>query len=196
MKSSFVWGVVLLAAASSAQAQVKWDSPFLISPRPSPGVGLFLVDLDGPGAGVGALITWQPSPTSWGFRGGIVESAVEDLAVVFGADVSGAITRSTTDMPLDIDWVFGVGLGVDDDVVVSLPVGITMGHTFSGEGALFTPYLTPRVILDAWFGDRNETLDLEFAVDLGLDLRLRGNWTIRFGGTIGNREAIAIGLVL
>jgi hypothetical protein len=186
---------MLLAAASSAQAQVKWDSPFLVPPRPSPGVGIYLVDLDGPGAGVGALVTWQPTPTSWGFRGGIVESRFDDLAAVLGADVSGAITRSSTDMPLDIDWVFGVGLGIDDDVVVSLPVGVTLGHSFSGEGAVFTPYVTPRVILDAWFGEPDETLDLAFAVDLGLDLRLRGNWTIRFGGSIGNREAIAIGLV-
>jgi hypothetical protein len=187
--------MTLLFAVSGASAQVKWDSPFLISPRPSPGLGLFLVDLDGPGAGVGALVTWQPSPTSWGFRGGIVESRFDDIAAVAGADVSGAITRTSVDMPLDIDWVFGIGLGIDNDVVVSLPAGITLGHTFSGEGAQFTPYATPRVILDAWFGDREETLDLEFAVDLGLDLRLRGNWSIRFGGTIGNREAIAIGVV-
>jgi hypothetical protein len=192
----FVWvGALLLASASSVQAQAKWDSPFLVSPRPAPGVGLFLADLDGPGTGVGALVTWLPSATSWGFRAGIVESRFDDIAVVAGADVSGAMTRSGGDMPLDMDWIFGIGLGVDDDVVVSVPVGITLGHTFTGEGAQFTPYLTPRVILDAWFGDPEETLDLAFAVDLGLDLRLRSNWTIRFGGSLGKREAIAIGVV-
>ena len=195
MRRILLTAALLGACASGLQAQIVWDSPFLVPPRPQPGLGIYLGDVAGPG-GVGALVTWQPTPTSWGFRFGIAEApGPDDLGVFGGADVSGAITRSSVNMPLDIDWVLGVGLGVASDVVVSVPVGLTFGHTFQGEGATFTPYATPRVIMDAWFGDRDETLDLELAVDLGLDLRLSPGWTIRFGGTLGDREAIAIGIV-
>ena len=185
---------LLTLAASQAQAQARWDSPFLVSPRPAPGLGLFLVDLHG--AGVGVLVTWLPSPTSWGFRAGLAERSGPDegIAVVAGADVSVALTRSTSDMPLDIDAVLGIGAGIGDDLIISIPLGLSIGHTFAGQGATFTPYATPRVVVDARFGD-GENMDLDFAVDLGLDLRIQPNWLIRFGGTIGDREAIAIGIV-
>jgi hypothetical protein len=192
MKRVIGWVGLFLVCASSASAQVRWDSPFLVSPRPAPGVGIFLVDVAG--GDIGALVRWQPTPTAWGLRIGLAEAPRDDVGVFFGGDVSGGITRASTDFPLDMDWVFGVGAGIADDVVVSLPIGLTLGHTFTGQGATFTPYLTPRLVLDAIF-DGEDDLDLDFAVDLGLDLRLRQNWMIRFGATFGDREAIAIGLV-
>ena len=186
-------GLLLTIAASEVKAQA-WDSPFLASPRPAPGLGLFLVDLHG--AGVGAMVTWLPSATSWGFRGGIAERAGPDggLALFAGADVSAALTRATSEMPLDIDAVLGVGAGVGDDLIISVPVGLSVGHTFTGQGATFTPYATPRIVVNARFGE-GENLDLDFTVDLGLDLRIQPNWMVRFGGSIGDREAIAIGIV-
>ena len=187
-----VAGLLCAAGVSAVQAQVKWDSPFLAAPRPKPGFGIYLVDLDV--GGVGAMVTWQPTPTSWSLRGGLAESPRNDIAAILGADVSGPITRSSSQMPLDIDWVLGIGAGIAEDVVVSVPAGVSLGHTFQGDGASFTPYATPRVILDGWFGSPGDNLFLGFAVDLGLDLQLQGNWRIRFGGSIGDREAIAIGV--
>lgn len=189
-----IGGLLLTLAASDVRAQV-WDSPFLASPRPAPGLGLFLVDVHG--AGVGAMVTWLPSATSWGFRGGIAERHNDGLAVFGGADVSAALTRANSEMPLDIDAVLGIGAAVGDDFIISVPVGLSLGHTFTGEGATFTPYATPRVVLDARFDDDddNDNLNLDFAVDLGLDLRIQPGWMVRFGGTIGDREAIAIGIV-
>lgn len=187
---------ILGVGAQSAAAQVKWDSPLLTPPRPTPGMGLFLVDVDGGGAG--AMFTWQPTPRSWGFRLGIADSR-DDVAVFGGGDVSGAITRERADFPLDIDWVFGVGASIADWFVVSVPAGITIGHTFDAESAQFTPYLTPRVFLDARFGDDgrgdDSDLDLGVAVDIGLDLRFNQNWRIRFGGSLGDRDGLAIGVV-
>jgi hypothetical protein len=186
-------GLLLSLAASKVSAQA-WDSPFLASPRPAPGLGLFLVDLHG--AGVGAMVTWLPSSTSWGLRGGIAERHRDGLVVFGGADVSAGLTRATSEMPLDIDAVFGVGAAVGDDLILSVPVGLTVGHTFTGQGATFTPYVTPRVVVDARFGDgEGDNLDLDFTVDLGLDLRIQPGWMVRFGGSIGDREAIAIGIV-
>jgi hypothetical protein len=193
-----IWlSITLSLVATAAQAQIKWDSPFLVPPRPQPGLGIFLADFDG--AGTGALVTWQPSPTSWGFRGGLAERCCrrDGIAAVLGADVSFALTRARTDMPLDIDAVLGVGAGIDDSVVLSIPLGLTLGHTFTGQGAQFTPYAIPKISVDAWFDDddRDENLDLAFSVDIGLDLRFQQGWLVRFGGSLGDREAIAIGIV-
>jgi hypothetical protein len=168
----------------------------LAAPRATPGVGLYVADV----GGLGALLTYQPTRTSWGFRFGIAEDDFgpgpdDDIVVFGGADVSGIITRANRNMPLDVDWVFGFGLGIEDNVLLSVPFGVSFGHTFPGQGASFTPYVTPRLIMDAFFGDGDDDLDLDLAVDLGLDLALRQGWTIRFGGTLGDREAIALGLV-
>ncbi|MGH7459659.1 MAG: hypothetical protein ACREMA_01360 [Longimicrobiales bacterium] len=191
MRTFVISAALTLACASGAAAQIVWDSPFLVPPRPSPGFGIYLADV----GDVGGLVTWQPSPTSWGFRVGIANTPRDNIGIFGGADVSGALTRSSANMPLDIDWLFGVGAGVADDVIVSVPVGLTLGHTFQGDGAQFTPYVSPRLIVDGIFGEEDDELELAFAIDLGLDLRLQPGLTIRVGGTLGDREAIAIGLV-
>jgi hypothetical protein len=55
------------------------------------------------------------------------------------------------------------------------------------------------VILDACLdcdgrGDDND-LRLDFAVDIGLDIRLTSSVAIRFGATLGDREGVGIGLL-
>jgi hypothetical protein len=186
----------LLATAGQASAQVAWDAPFLAPPKASPGLGLFLTD---PSYGdLGFVGTWRSSgrPTSLGFRLGLANDWSDQLSVLGGIDVSGALNRSSSDFPLDIDWIFGAGLGVGHHALISFPLGLSVGHTFVGDGVSFTPYVTPRVSLDARMGGgvRNDT-SLRFAVDLGLDLAFQPSWRIRFGGTFGDREAVALGIV-
>ena len=41
-----------------------------------------------------------------------------------------------------------------------------------------------------------DSVDLSGVVDLGLDLVLSSGWLIRFGATIGDRDALAIGVKL
>jgi hypothetical protein len=183
----------VLSTASAASAQIRWDSPFLTPPRPTAGYGLFLVDVAG--GGLGAMFTWIPTTTSWGLRLGIADAPRDQVGVFAGGDVSGAITRSNTEFPLDMDWVFGVGASVADFVVLSVPVGLTLGHTFTGQGVTFTPYLTPRLVLDAQFDTDDDNLNLDFTFDIGFDLRVRNDWTVRFGATLADREALAIGIV-
>jgi hypothetical protein len=190
---------VLWPAAVSGQ--VAWDSPLLLPPRPQPGAGIFLADMAG--GGLGVIGMWRSAAWNYGVRLGLAEDRDDDVSVFGGLDYTGRVNRATNDFPIDIDWVFGAGLAIGDAVLVSLPLGLTGAHTFVGDGARFTPYFTPRVVLDAWFGDdgRDSNLRLDFAFDLGLDLRLTGGGgplggtTIRFGATLGDREAIALGLV-
>jgi len=190
---------LLLLPAGPAAAQIAWDAPWLVPPGPRPGFGIFLMDVYG--GGLGVMGSWRSPTGRYGLRGGIAEDPRDDLGGFGGVDFSGPITRASYDFPLDVDWVFGAGLGVADWVRVSVPFGINLGHTFRDGGAAFTPYITPRVVFDALFrgnnderGDDSEA-DLDFAADIGLDLRFpRTGFLVRFGGTLG-RDAVAVGLV-
>jgi hypothetical protein len=130
---------------------------------------------------------------------GLAEAPRDDLGVFGGLDFLGQLTRSTEEFPLDIDWLLGVGMGISDGILLSAPAGLTLGHDFSGDGIGFTPFISPRVVLDACLdcdrrGDDND-LSLDFAVDIGLDIRLTSNVAVRFGATLGDREGVGIGLV-
>ncbi|MGH7574721.1 MAG: hypothetical protein ACREM1_06270 [Longimicrobiales bacterium] len=192
--ASLLAGAVFLAPGDVA-AQVAWDSPMLVPPQYAPGFGIFLL---GPAGGdLGVLATFRSPGWNFGVRGGIAEeSGQDDVAVLAGLDYEGVLTRSTREFPLDVDWVVGAGFSAGDDFLLSFPLGLTAGHSFTAEeGVVFTPYATPRVVLDALFGDNDDRVDLDFAFDLGLDLRFTPDLTVRFGATLGDREAVAIGLV-
>lgn len=192
---------VALALPVNASAQAAWDSPLLLPPRPEPGLGIFLADMHG--AGLGVLGTWRSATYNYGLRFGLAEGrGDEDLSVFGGVDYMGPVNTATSDFPLDVDWVFGAGAGIGDGVRFSVPLGLTLGFSFQGEDARFIPYFTPRVMVDALFGRENQDseLDLDLAVDLGLDLRfmragpLAGR-SVRFGATVGDRDALAVGIV-
>jgi hypothetical protein len=188
--------VLVLLAPVSARGQVAWDSPMLLPPGVGEGFGIFLADVEG--GGLGAIATWRAPGWNFGIRGGIAESPGDDVGILAGFDVSGSLVRSSNDFPLDVDWLFGAGLGVDDGVRLSAPIGLSTGHTFDADGVSFLPYITPRVVLDAFLGDddgRDDDLNLDLAVDLGLDIRFSRDFLVRFGGTIGDRDGVAIGLV-
>lgn len=184
----------------SVQAQTAWDSPLLLPPNAGAGLGVYLVDLEN--SDIGALVTWRSPGWNFGIRGGIADGG-NDVAVVGGIDFNGMLTRSTDEFPLDIDWVLGAGLGIEDFVRVSAPIGLSVGHTFEGgDGVTFLPFATPRLVLDALMGDddlpgrRNrDDVYLDFCMDFGLDIGVRRDFLIRFSATIGDREAVAIGLV-
>ena len=190
-----------MALPVSVSAQAAWDSPLLLPPQPQPGVGIFLADMAG--SGLGVFGTWRSSTWNYGLRFGLAEgSGEEDVSVFGGVDYMGPINTASSDFPLDIDWVLGAGAGIGDGVRLSVPAGLSLGFSFQGEDARFIPYITPRVIMDATFGHetRESELDLGVAVDLGLDLRLmRGGVmagkSIRFGASVGDRDALAVGIV-
>ncbi|HEX7119273.1 MAG TPA: hypothetical protein VF212_10820 [Longimicrobiales bacterium] len=183
-----------LAGAGSAAAQVAWDSPMLMVPRGQTGLGLFL--MEAAGGDLGFMGTWRAaSGRGLGLRIGIAEDNTDDIAVFGGVDFASPLTRASNEFPLDVDWVLGAGASVGDDFVLSIPAGITVGRTLDADGARFVPYATPRVILDAFFGDGDDELELDVAVDLGVELAFERAWAIRFGATLGDRDALAIGIV-
>jgi hypothetical protein len=188
-----VVGTFFLTAVPT-QGQVAWESPLLLPPGSSPAWGIYLVD-PSPGSGIGALATWR-GQSPLGFRIGLAEGFRDELAVYGGIDASGSLVRASEDFPLDVDWVTGAGIGVGEATMVSFPFGLSLGRTLTGDGVVFLPYVTPRVMLDAWFGsDRPRSgARLNLGADIGMDLSFTPGWAIRFGATFGDRNALAIGL--
>jgi hypothetical protein len=195
--SGLLAGAVL--APAHLHAQVAWDSPMLLPPGVGDGFGLYLADVEG--GDLGVIATWRSPGWNFGIRGGLAEAAGDDLGVFAGFDVNGGLVRSSNDFPLDVDWLFGAGVGVADGVRLSAPVGLSVGRAFDADNVTFTPFATPRVVLDAFLDDDDDDvdddddLDLELAVDLGLDVRFSRDFLVRFSGTLGDRNGVAIGLV-
>ncbi len=190
--------VAALAVPSASAAQVAWDSPMLMAPGAPAGWGFHLVDPH-PGDGLGGLVTWRanPAPVGLGFRAGLFEGSRDDLGIVGGVDLAGTLHRGSDDAPFDVIWFFGAGLGIDDDILASFPLGIAAGWSFVGPDVAFRPYVAPRLVLDAFFGDDvNDDLDLEAAVELGLDLAFSPTFAIRTAASLGDRDAISIGIAV
>ena len=186
------------ATPDAARAQVAWDSPFLVAPQTPAGWGFYVTD-PSPGDGVGLMTTWRrtDAPGGTGFRLGLAEDPADDLAVFAGVDLSGSLVTADEEIPVNVAWVGGAGLGVRDGMLVSFPIGVAVGRAFETDEVWFHPSVSPRVVLDGRFGGEGSSdLDLDLAVDVGVDLGFGPSWVVRFGGTVGQRSGLAIGLSL
>lgn len=206
MRRSGVLTTGLLALAvglpSGMDAQVVWDGPMMASPGAPAGWGLHLVDPH-PGDGVGGLFTWRanPAPVGMGFRVGVVEGNIEDAALIGGLDIAGSVySTSEEDFDLNVVWFAGAGLGIDDVLTLSFPLGMAVGWSFQEENLAFRPYVAPRMVVDAILGDLppgfppRDDFDLGFAAEVGLDFAFDPRFGIRAAGSFGDREAISVGV--
>ncbi len=188
-----------LLLASEAVAQVAWDAPLFVPPRPPAGTGIYVADTAG--GAVGALVGWRSESLGreLGWRVGVADGhRDQDLSGYAGVDLSGPIQRLSNDLPFEVAWVAGGGVSVGDRAVLSIPLGISLGSTVAGsESIRLTPYLAPRITADAIFGGdgENDVFDLGFSLDLGLDMAFQSDWMARLGLTVGDRDAVAFGLV-
>jgi hypothetical protein len=115
--------------------------------------------------------------------------------VSFGIDVAGFLARAVEGSEVDLVWWAGGGMSVGSDWILSAPAGIILGWSGEGDGVVISPYGGAHVVLDIT-GNEGDALNLDGALDLGLDLVLRSGWMIRAGATLGDREAFAIGFRL
>lgn len=181
---------VLLCAGVSAQ--VPWETPFMVPPVGGEGLGIYLVGYRQDDLGVAFTYRSTALPTGLGVRAGIADQG--GAALFAGIDMAGSLVPATEEVPVDVAWVLGVGVGGGNDVVLSIPAGVSVGGTIQSENARLEPYLTPRLVADL-FGP-GDTLDLSFAVDLGLNLSFNADYELRFAVSGGDREAIAAGVAL
>lgn len=201
-KASFVFVALTVALAFSTplKAQVAWDGPLLVGPETPTGWGIYLVDPSS-SDGIGVLTTWRGGGPL-GFRIGLADEGSDDLSIYGGVDISGRLVNAGSEFPLHVSWVGGAGFGVGDDFAVSFPLGLVVGRAFQAETVGLSPYIGPRLVLDAVFGrngggqgdGNDDDINLGFAVDFGLDLNFDPGWAVRFGVSGGDRDAIAIGV--
>lgn len=194
MKRSMLAALVALAFATPASAQIAWDSPPFISPVSPAGISLFF--LSGTGDRLGALATLrhEAGPVGLGYRLAVTEEYEPgDLVLAGGVDVSGFLARGVENADIDVVWWSGLGLGVGNQTVVSVPLGLIVGWSgTSDSGVIFSPYGGGHVALDVSSGE-GDSVDFSGAIDVGGDIVLTSGWMIRFGATFGDREALALG---
>ncbi len=190
-------GTTLVAGVGPLSAQA-WDAPMFLPPQPGEDIGVYFVKPDGTDWGLSGI--WrQEGQLNLGLElgiGGVEHRGGEanHTFVTVGGETWGSLLRSPT-APVDVDWVLGVGAGFFSDfTLVRIPFGVTIGKTLPGDGLSITPYVLPRIALDVASVGNVTNTDLDFAADLGADLRFTSGVKLRFAATLGDPDSFGIGL--
>ncbi len=193
---TFALAAVLAAFAAPSSAQIAWDSPALIGPAVPAGFSIFL--LNPAGGDLGALGTLRHSagPVGLGYRAAVADEAgTGDIAVSGGIDVSGMLARGVEGSEVDVMWWAGGGVGFGAETLITAPLGVIVGWSGGSEDIVFSPYGGGHVVLDFVTGP-GDSVRFDGVIDLGVDLVLRSGWMIRAGASLGDREALALGIRL
>lgn len=201
---------LLLALPSALPGQVSPapDAPSLQLPRGEDGYGVYVTfpqDLET----VGALGTWRTSGSyvDLGLRASVsnVERPADDgVALSAGVDLKNELISAYEEFPLDVAWATGLaGTAVPelDVATVRVPAGLVAGRSVALGDATLTPYLHPRLALDFVFrddtpgpGGAGDETDLRLDLDVGADVRVRDEWSVRVGFTLGRAVTAGAGL--
>lgn len=185
-------------ATGNASAQAYWDSPSFMSPQSHNDLGVYYIDADELDWGLQGI--WrQTGNLNLGVRGGLGETVAGQTSITVGAEFFGGLNRAGPSFPLDVSWTLGAGASFVDDVVLfSVPLGLSVGARLSAGQLALTPYVHPRLSVDVFANDDFSETDLSIPVDLGVDIALGQRAIFRVGATLGDRghEALGIGLAL
>jgi hypothetical protein len=194
---------LLALSPRKASAQTAWESPRLLSPEALGGMGFFYVRFSAlPGDGSGGFVTWQPAgfPRGVSLRAGAAEGAGGTTAGFGGVDVTAPLAAHTESRPIDLSWNTGAGFAVGEYLIVSVPVGIAAGRSWSSGSVWLNPYVATRVSMDLRLGDEGpeDEFDVSPGVDVGLDAAFdqERNVVLRFSTSLGDRSALALGVVI
>ena len=195
MLRTLVVATLVAASAVPASAQTLWDAPPLVSHVVPAGVSLFVINPAG--GDLGGLVTFRhdAGPVGVGYRFAISDQngPSGDLAVAGGVDVSGFLSRAVEGSEVDVMWWSGAGIGLGNETVVSIPVGALIGWSGQGGDVILSPYGGGHVTLDISTSDA-DNVHFGGSFDLGLDIVLSSGWLIRFGASLGDRDALALGV--
>jgi hypothetical protein len=199
--------VLLLAAAGfrpeTAGAQIVWDTPRLIGPDSPSGLGVYWMRAGArPGDEDAFFGTWSLPGFDGAvvLRGGAGEGVGGETAAFGGVDVHAPIARARPGQPLDLEWNAGAGFGVGQYLLVSVPMGVSAGHSWTSGSVWLAPYVFAGAALEFRTGD--EAPDEEFKVEatggLGVDLSFDPSrrFVLRASAALGERQAVAVGFVV
>jgi hypothetical protein len=191
------------AIVQPVAGQFVWDTPRMIGPESRGGFGLYWMRAGAlPGDGDAVMGTW----TLPGFdgavavRGGGGRGAGDEIAGFGGVDVRAPLARHTERQPIDLEWSGGLGAGVGEYVLVSVPVGLSAGRSWSSGSVWFAPYVYLGIALDFRTGDEapDEEFDVQGSAEVGFDLALdrARRFVIRASGALADRQAFAVGFAI
>jgi hypothetical protein len=208
----FVWLLCALpavavsqVAAQDVESKISWDIPSFFSPRPMDDIGLYYTSSERASRGNanGLAAIWRQSGNlNLGVRAGFFDFDDVGGSLLVGAELYGPLNSLFgNSTQFDAAWTLGAGALFGHDFTVgSIPLGMSLGLNLGTGGFRFEPYVHPRAAFDiiaVGEGDNEETdTDIAFVLDLGADVNLGDRFILRLGGSLIDREAFGVGLVL
>ena len=192
-----------LLTAPGIEGQLLWDAPRMSGPESPGGFGVYWLRAGAlPGDGDAVFGTWALPGFDGAvtLRGGAGDGAAGATAGFGGVDLRAPLASHSDGQPLDLAWNGGAGVGVGEYVLVSVPMGISAGRSWSSGAVWFAPYLSAGLALEYRTGD--EAPDDDFAVQgmagVGLDLAFdrERRFVVRAAVELADRQAIAVGFSL
>lgn len=195
--------VMLSLIPAAAAGQIAWDAPRMIGPESPGGLGVYWLRGGSlPGDGDAVLATWAlpGAGRAVSVRGGFGTGAGGEPAGFGGVDIRAPLARHSDTQPLDLSWNAGAGLGVGEYVLVSVPVGVAAGRSWSSGAVWFAPWVGAGVALDLRIGSEapEEEFDVQGSGEVGFDLAFdqARRFVIRVAASLGDRQAIAVGMAI
>lgn len=194
---------VLMVVPGLAAAQLAPDSPRLVSPHGSGGLGVHWVRAETlPGDDAALVATWaMPGlPSGMRLRGGAGKGAGGVNAAFGGIDYQRPLMRGAAPRPFDLDWQSGVGVSIGDYTLVTIPVGLTGGVSWTSGTVWMAPYVTAGIAADLRIGDQAPLREFEVSpsLDVGLDLSfdIERKLVLRAAAALGDRQAVSLGIAV
>ena len=180
-----------LALGASASAQETgtpvFSAPYRAFEKHELGVSLSAPE--GADLGFEGFYSFASGRNDFGIRAGFLDDDHTDF--VIGGRFRARLITHSEDFPLDGALTVGVG-GVfyEGGSVVRVPIGLSLGRRFDSKssGISFVPYLQP--VLVPTFSEGDSRMD--FALGLGLDIRLSRRFDLRVCGAVGDLEGFAV----
>jgi hypothetical protein len=185
-------GAMALALAPPARAQ-ETGTPVFSAPYRAFShheLGLSLSAPEGSDLGVEGFYSFASGRNDFGLRLGLLDAG-DGSDLVLGGRFRTRLVTHSEDFPLD--GALTVGLGAqffDAGTVVRTPIGLSLGRRIDSRssGLSFVPYLQP--VLVPTFADGES--EMEFALGLGVDVRLTRRFDLRVSGSVGDLEGFAV----
>lgn len=183
--------LLALSAASSARAQVPWDAPSFMPPRPGDDIGIYLSDI----GDFGIQGIWrQGGNLNLGLRLGYIDRDLVDGTITVGAETWDLLVTAGDALPVDVAWTLGAGAAFNGGTTLGVPLGLTFGLPVDFDPFRLQFYAHPRLGLFVHSVADNTNLELGGLFDLGVDALLNEDLKLRLGATFGHRDALGIGL--
>lgn len=209
LRAIVTWGIVtwalggVVALPPGLGAQIAPDTPRLISPHGSGGFAAHWVRAGTlPGDDDAVLVTWaMPGlPDGVRLRAGGGTGAGGSAAGFGGVDVQAPLLRGGANRPFDLDWQGGIGVGVGEYLLITVPFGLTGGVSWTSGAVWLAPYVSAGLAADLRLGDDAPAKEfqvdptLEVGFDLSLDPERR--FVLRAAASLGDRQALSLGLAV